>query len=317
MTLTEFFDNIYRPLRLRGRAVNTTRLYHSTIKAFGRFLKREPMLADVADELTLARYLEERSKTHSPYTSEKERTQLMAMARLANERRMIPSLPTCPPGVLPDRVPTSWTVEELQRVFAQAGSLRTLVGQIPAAQWFQAILMVCWETGERIGALLDATPADYRRPDLVIRAESRKGRRRARAYSLSDATCDRLDELINHGGDRLFVWPYSRTYLWDMLKGKILQPAGLAAKRIGFHQVRRSAISWIAAAGGDPVAFAGHASPSTTKRWYLDPRMGPQGPKPHELLPRVDQPHSVALPTPDSQGAQSAELDAPPDRPAA
>lgn len=317
MRLTEFFDNIYRPLRLRGRAANTTRLYHSTIKAFGKFLGREPMLSDVADELTLARYLEERTKTHSPYTSEKERTQLMAMARLANERRMIPALPTCPPGVLPDKVPTSWTVEELTALFAKASSLRTWVGTVPAADWFGALLAVCWESGERIGALLDTTPADYRRPDLVIRAESRKGRRRARAYSLSPETCNRIERLLTHGGDRIWPWPQARTYLWARLKREILKPCGLAGKRIGFHQVRRSAISWIAAAGGDPVAFAGHASPSTTKRWYLDPRMGPQGPKPHELLPRIDQAHEMPPPPPDSQGAQSAEPDERRDKPAA
>lgn len=293
MTLADFFFNFYRPLKLRGRAENTTRLYKATIAAFGRFLERDPLLTDVADELTLARYLEERAKSHSPYTAEKERTQLMAMARLANERRMIPSMPTCPPSVLPDRIPTSWTVEELQRLFATASKMRGYVGKIPAAEYFTAILFVCWESGERVGALLDATPEDYRRPDLVIRAESRKGRRRGRSYPLSPETCDRLERLIAYGGDRIFPWPHSKTYLWDKLKKFVLKPAGLEKKRIGFHQVRRSAISHFFAAGGDPVAFAGHASPSTTKRWYIDPRMGPAGPKPHEILPKIEPPKSA------------------------
>lgn len=287
MTLTEFFFNVYRPLRLRGRAENTTRLYKATIAAFGRFLGRDPLLADAADELTLARYLEERAKSHSPYTAEKERTQLMAMARLANERRMIPAMPTCPPSVLPDRIPQAWSVEELERLFAAAARAPGYIGKIPAADYFTTMLSVCWESGERIGALLEATPADYRRPDLVIRAEARKGRRRGRSYPLSPETCDRIERLLSYGGDRIFPWPHTKTYLWDKLKKTILEPAGLAAKRIGFHQVRRSAISHIYAAGADPVAFAGHASPSTTKRWYLDPRMGPAGPKPHELLPKV------------------------------
>ena len=89
-----------------------------------------------------------------------------------------------------------------------------------------------------------------------------------------------------HGYPELLPWPYSATYLYARLK-KVLAAAGLAGKRLAFHQVRRSAISHIAAAGGDPVQFAGHASPAVTKRWYLDPRMAERGPKPHEMLPRL------------------------------
>ncbi len=54
MTLNQFFTDFYRPLRLRGRSQNTSRLYGCTIRCFGKFLGREPQLADIADEMTLA-----------------------------------------------------------------------------------------------------------------------------------------------------------------------------------------------------------------------------------------------------------------------
>lgn len=300
MTLTHFFGTVYRPLRLRGRSENTSRLYAATIAAFGRWLKAEGIADEPGlehlEELLLARYLESRAANRSPYTAEKERTQLMSMARLANERRLIDRIPTCPPGVLPDKVPTAWSADELRKLLAAAGSARGMVSGVPAAEWFPAVISVAWETGERIGALLQTKRADYRRPMLTVPAEARKGRRRGRVYQLSDATCDRLDALAASGSDLLLPWDKHYTYLWARLRD-ILKAAGLSGKRLGFHQVRRSAISHIAAAGGDPVAFAGHANPAVTKRWYLDPRMTDRGPAPHELLPRLDQGHETPPPS--------------------
>jgi site-specific recombinase XerD len=287
MQLENFYEDFYRPLRLRGRSPETTRLYHCTIRSFGKWLGRTPMLADIADEMTLARYVDHRQATRSPYTAEKERSQLMSMARLANERRMIPALPSCPPCVLPDRIPTAWSEEELRRLFAAAAASRGHISRVPAGEWFVTLLLVAFETGERIGALLEVEPRHYGRPFLHIPAEVRKGGRRARVYELSEAACARVERLAKVNTSRLFAWDRSHTYLWDRLRS-ILARAGLSGKRLGFQQIRRSAISHLAAAGGDPVAFAGHAQAATTKRWYLDPRYAGRGPRPADLLPRLD-----------------------------
>jgi integrase len=293
MTLSEFFKTTYRPLKLRGRSQQTVRLYSNLFVQFSRWLAAEG-IADAAgiehlDELLLARYLEHRAASRSPYTAEKERTQLLALARLAWERRVpgLERMPTCPPSVLPDRVPTAWTAEEMQRLFAAAGQAAGAVGTIPASQWFSAAIQLAYETGERIGALL-ATPAtDYRRPTLTVQPAARKGGRRGRVYGLSDGLCDRLDRVVAHGHPELLPWPQAPTHVYHRLKA-IMAVAGLSGKRLAWHQIRRTAISQIAGAGGDPVAFAGHASPAVTKRWYLDPRMSERGPKPHELLPPLD-----------------------------
>jgi len=293
MTLFEFFKTTYRPLKLRGRSQQTVRLYSNLFVQFSRWLAAEG-IADAAciehlDELLLARYLEHRAAIRSPYTAEKERTQLLALARLAWERRVpgLERMPTCPPSVLPDRVPTAWTAEEMQRLFAAAGQAAGAVGTIPASQWFSAAIQLAYETGERIGALL-ATPAtDYRRPTLTVQPAARKGGRRGRVYGLSDGLCDRLDRVVAHGHPELLPWPQAPTHVYHRLKA-IMSVAGLSGKRLAWHQIRRTAISQIAGAGGDPVAFAGHASPAVTKRWNLDPRMSERGPKPHELLPPLD-----------------------------
>lgn len=291
MTLTQFFTDFYRPLRLRGRSQNTSRLYGCTIRCFGKFLGREPQLADIADEMTLARFVDWRQATRSPYSAEKERSQLMAMARLANERRMIPSLPACQPCLLPDRPAAAWTEDELRRLFAAAASTPGAVGRVSAGEFWAALVMTCFETTERIGAMLDLEPRHLRRPFLEVPGEIRKGGRRARVYELSDDLCDRLERLARVNRDRIFAWPHPRTYLWDRLKDDVMKRAGLAGKRLAFQQVRRSAISHMAKAAGDAAAiqFAGHVQPATTRKWYLDPRFVPRPQRPADLLPKLDQ----------------------------
>ena len=295
MTLREFFKTTYRPLRLRGRSPKTSTLYEATFRAFDRWLVAEGIAdecrIDHLDELVLARYLEHRASTRSPYTAERERSALMAIARLAWERRVpgLERMPSCPPGRLPDRVPTAWTAEEMQRLFAEAGRARRYVGSIHASEWFPAAIQLAFETGERIGALMATPVRSYQRPTLLVDAEVRKGGRRGRVYQLSESLCDRLDRLQAHGYEMVLPWPGNKSAVYRRLK-LIMKRAGLAGKRMAWHQIRRTAISQIAAAGGDPVAFAGHSSPAVTKRWYLDPRMAEQGPRPHELLPPLEKP---------------------------
>lgn len=289
MRLIDLFENLYRPLRLRGRSPNTARLYGCTIRSFGKWLGREPVLTDL-EELSLARFLEHRAATRSPFTAEKERSQLMALASLAWERRMIEMKPSCPPAPLPERIPTAWSVDGMQRLMSAAEDPSTY-GRSNSehyARIFPALIAVAWDTGERIGAIVEARREDYVRPNLLIRAEARKGRKRDRLYQLSAATCERIERAMYPGCDRLFLWTMSKTYLWDKF-GAVVKAAGLetGSKRLRFHQVRRTALSHFAAAGGDPVAMADHSSPKITKRWYLDPRLTEVGPKPCDVLPSI------------------------------
>lgn len=286
MTLQQLFDDYYRPLRLRGRSPETLRLYGCTIGNFGRFLER-PATIDDLEDLTLSRYVEHRGTVCSPYTAEKERSQLMALARLAWERRLIPVLPNCPPGVLPERVPHAWTVDEIRRVHQAAAEMPGQVGQISAGIWWPALLQLLWESGERIGAAMKAKWANYSRPHLLLPAEARKGRRRDRLHVLTDRTCDRIEMAHQAGREELLWWPGDRLYIYAKLH-KLLKAAGVDGKNIAFHQLRRTGASHLAAAGGDATAFLDHASPRTTQRWYLDPRMTQRGPRPCDLLPKMD-----------------------------
>lgn len=85
----DFYAEHYRPLKLRSRSANTRRLYEFSIRNFSRFLCREATLADFNDD-TIGRlmgWMVERGR--SPYTVNKERSQLLAIWRFAARKKFV------------------------------------------------------------------------------------------------------------------------------------------------------------------------------------------------------------------------------------
>lgn len=284
MTLQQLFDDFYRPLKLRGRSANTSRLYGCTIRSFGKWLGYVATLDDLTD-LTISRFLEHRASERSPYTAEKERSQLLALWRLAADRGMLKERPCVPPSTLPERSPHAWSVDELQALMRSASATRGYIGPITAGVWWAALVSVLWETAERIGAILSCVPADFAPPHLHVRAEYRKGGKRDRVYKLSPETCDILARAA--GAHRLLEWPQNPGYLWTRYKDVVAR-AGLGhGRHLSFHQLRRSAASHYACLGGDATKLLDHSSPRITQRWYLDRRMTDRDPPACEVLPKI------------------------------
>lgn len=287
MLLHDFFATLYRPLRLRGRSENTFRLYGCLIRQFGKWLGRPATVADLGDELLLAAFLDARARRLSPWTVEKERSQLVAMARLAFERRMIERIPACPASPLPQRTPTSWSEDELAKLFRAAAKAQGFIGGVHAATWWTALLMLALESGERIGALLQCKRSDLRGELLTVPTEARKGRRTDRIVQLSPDMVSLLGRAHAAGRPELIWWPLNRPYLWLRLKS-LLEDAGLTGKRVGFQQVRRTGASHYTAAGGRAATYLGHGTGSGDKvaaTWYVDTRLQKQTPA-WQLLPR-------------------------------
>jgi integrase len=287
MTLQEFFDFHYSPLRLRGRSENTTRLYGCTLRSFAKFLGRTPTLEDL-DDLTVSRFLAARAKRVSPFTAEKERTQLLSLARFSFDRGLRTTRPCVPPAPLPERVPTAWSIESIRSVMAAAANEQGVVCGTPAGLYFRALVAVLWETAERVGAILSLQVADFSDGRILVRAENRKGRKRDKLYSLTPETSALLAEACKgkKPSDLIFRWHKQRTNLWYAF-GRIVKRAGLeGGRRAKFHQLRRSSATHFAAGGGDATALLDHSSPRVT-RAYLDPRFLKSGPQPCDVLPKI------------------------------
>jgi integrase len=298
--LTEFFSQVYRPLRLRGKSINTVRLYEATFSSMRRILGREPTLADVGDDLAVTRYLETlasiRSKKTrrplSPYTIEKQRTQLLALSKLAFDRGILtgPRVVVAPEP-LPERTPEAWGHEEMCRLFATASTHRGRLGRHKVCELMPAIIAFIYDTGERIGAVLETRRDDYHAPHVLVRAEARKGKKRDKLFVLSAETCRLIEKVTRPDSDLLFdVVQKQRCRLWPLF-GEIVHAAGLPGGRSAkYHKIRRTVASAYAAAGQDASALLGHSSKRITERYYLDPRLTGGPPAPCDVLPRLEMP---------------------------
>lgn len=290
MNLDTFLDDIYVPLRLRGRSENSVRLLRHAIRQFSLHLGRPATLDDLED-LVVSRFLASRAKTLSPHSVARERSGIIAIWNLAQARGLVRLRPCVQPEVLPDRTPRAFTADELRRLVASAREARGWIGPIPAAVFWEAVIAVGFETGERISAILQTPRDGWRSPWLVVPAAVRKGRRRERAYELSPEAATLVSRVSDHDGPTVFWWTASTTALYKRWH-TITRRAGLGDGRdVQFHALRRSLASHIAAAGGGVDAAAdrlGHSSEAITRRSYIDPRIvGAARAKPWESLPRI------------------------------
>lgn len=283
-TLSQFFECVYLPIRLRGRSPRTVTLYRASISAFSEYLKRPALLDDLEDS-QVCRYLLSLESGRSPYTVAKERSQLLAIWNCAAKRRYVDRFPDVPSAPLPRRIPTAWTEEELARLFAACAKERGVYCGVDAGDWWLSLHSILWDTGERIGALVQTEWTDVRSDWLVIRAEARKGRRADAAYKLSRASVELLTKIRHPNRKLVWPWPYCHTYLWHVY-GLILSAAHLPRDRNRkFHCVRKSVASHLKRLGHDPQLVLGHADPRTTAA-YLDPRIV-QPKQPCEILPEI------------------------------
>jgi integrase len=290
VTLDELLDQIYVPLKLRGRSPESVRLLRHAIRFFGRWLGRPATLEDL-DDVVVSQYLTARAAKLQPNSLARERSGLLALWNLAQARGLVRLRPMVSPEVIPERTPRAFTAEELSRLWRACGAVPGWVGPIPAGVWFRALCGVLFYSGERITAILRAGRENWRRPWLVVPAEARKGRRSPAAYQIPEHVGELLDQVAAHEGDRLFIWPKSDASLRNAWK-RITRAAGLGdGSEVQFHALRRSFASHLTAAGGSAREALGHSSEKVTRR-YLDPRITQAGrPSPAEMLPRIwDEP---------------------------
>jgi integrase len=281
MLLTDAIREIYAPLR--GVSSRTERLYGLTTKQFSTFLGRQAEVADL-DETNVARFLAHRLRTRSTATAAKDRAQLRALWEFLARRGVVNTWPSVRPIRVPERVPRAWMTDELRRLLAAAAETPGTVGDVPAGLWWKALVLVCYETGERISGVLSLRWQDIHPEGITIRAEARKGSRRDIWRGISP-DCHAAIMATRTDRELVFAWDRFHTALWGHY-GKILKRAGLPTDRGSkFHRIRKTTASYAAAAGLDAQAVMDHASARTT-RAYKDPRIVGT-PQAVTVLPRV------------------------------
>lgn len=273
-SLKPFFDGHFCPLFLRGRSERTRQLYLTTLRNFRKHLERDATLSDLNDD-TVSRYLSWfRGLPRSPYSTNKERNNLLAIWRFAARKKFLDHWPDVKPEVEPTRIPKAWTEQELTRLVGSCYQVTGMIGGIIAADWWVALHLIAWNSGERISAVLALTWGciDLSGGWVHFPAEIRKGKRADRVFRLSADTVQALERIQQPRRPLVFPWVLNRNYIWDKYE-TILARAGLPTDRLSkFHRMRKSVASHYESRGGNATELLGHTARKVTQA-YLDPRI--------------------------------------------
>lgn len=283
MLLTELLAR-YIDKRLKGKSANTIRLYHHSINSFAKTVAATPELLHLTDENIERHMWRVVRNGRSPATANKDHGQLTALWRFASHNRIVDTWPNVRTMQEIEHVPLGWLPEECVDLLNAARAQHGVIGSVRASLWWECLILVLFETGERIGAIRELKKSALQDHWLLVPAEARKGSRRDKLYTLQPETVQLLRQLIrlNTESDMLFHWDRCENYIYNRYS-KILQQANLPDdRRSKFHRCRRTTASAVARGGGDATAAMDHASPRTTKR-YLDPRIV-GGVKPSDLI---------------------------------
>lgn len=294
MDLASFLDGMYAPLT--GISERTVTLYKYTIKSFSDHLGHAAALDDL-NEISVAGFLLARSKTRSAATVAKDRAQLRALWEFACRRELKSEWPTIRSIRVPLPLPDSWTIEEFSRLLFTVQNEQGLIAGVPKRLYWKALLLVCYDTAERIGSVMQIRVSDVSSNSVLFKAEHRKNKTRDIIRGLGRDTHNAIHAIRFPERELLFPFPYKNINYIYRLFGDILKKAGLPSnRRTKFHKIRRTSASFFeAAAPGSAQKLLDHSSPRTTER-YLDPRVTGGFADPN-LIPRIgtiDAPEDAA-----------------------
>lgn len=272
MLISEFFEHHYRIRRLRGKSQETSRLYRISVRNFEKTLGRRAVLADLTNENVSLHMQTMLDRGRAKATANKDRSQLLALWRFATRIGMHTTHPEVMPETEPIRVPVAWMADDIHKLMAAIKSTQGNIGDVPASVWWLAILSVCLDTGERIGAVAKARWSWLDGQWLLIPAEARKGSKRDKRYTISAETMGALRKLRKYtDSTAMFPWPYCHVYLWTKFD-RLLKDAGLPhGRKDKFHRLRKTLGSVAYAAGLDAQDILDHQHKRTTQA-YIDPR---------------------------------------------
>lgn len=271
-TLTNICETYYFPNNQDIRSPKTVRQYEFALADLAEALGHPPTLLDLTDDSVSRLLAHLRARGLRPKTCNERAGRILALWRWLYHRRKIDSLPQAQALPVPRKIPLAWSHSELDQLIDACGRVNGFVGDLPASWWWLSLHYAMWDSGERIGAMIQCRWEWISGDWLIIPAEARKGQTEDRCYHLSPESTGWLDAIRRPKRELIWPWPYSEPYLWQRYK-QIRKIAGLSTDRqSSFHRMRRSVASHFEAAGGNATELLGHSDRKLTKQSYLDPR---------------------------------------------
>jgi integrase len=276
MLLNDFLHTVYVPSRLElsREAIHQMTV---TIRVTERWANRALSIHEL-DETLVRAFLVDYRREHAAATTNSKRCHLLALWQCAFDEDVV-SLPPRRRKIRRAKprpqIPEAWQVSEVARVIAEAKRDTRPIADLPAGLWWESLLLVLFDTGERRGAALAASIEDLKLPHGGIVFRHTKTRR-PRWCLLHADTLDRCRRLVRLQSSRQIIWPwpYSREMLEHRFR-KILARAGVSYGRGKgglFHKLRRTSGSLVEAAGGDGSRHLGNTR-AVFEQSYRDPRI--------------------------------------------
>jgi integrase len=279
-TLPEFFFDSYLPLRLVGESPKTVVAYRTALNRWTKFAGDLPM--DRIDGRLLAKFQQHLLQSLKPASVNTYCNHLMVILRFAandEEAAVIGRIPRWNKLREPKRVPLAFTTEEFSKVLAEAKRWPVPIAGYSAADWWEAVLLTCWESGLRYKSLMLLRSVDvlFDSGGLYCQAEPQKDKE-AQWFALPPNVLDALRKIYQPSRELLFPRTVTIEVVGRWFR-KVLDSSGIyAPKGCGtrWHRIRKSKASYTEAMGGDAQRELGHSQRSVTER-YLDPRIVGRG----------------------------------------
>lgn len=274
-SLSSHFENLYRLHKLAGKSAGTIRKHRVAIRHFTRTLGRPPKLTDLTDLDILGVMDGMMRRGRSPATCNSVRAKLVALWSFLARKGIVSLWPDVENFIEPERIPVAWMPEELASLWIACACQPGKFGTRPASDWWIGLHSLLYDTGERIGAVMQLTwgDVDLTRRWVTFRAATRKGKRKPSMKQIHPDTAALLAPWVGAHEDRVFPWHLTMERLWQKYEA-VLKSAGLPTDRWHkFHTMRKTHASFLEAAGGDATRSLGHSARATTEASYLDPRI--------------------------------------------
>lgn len=274
--LMQFFETVYKPMRLLQATAATVEQYVVAIQSFERFLQRPPTLADLTEEAVSGFMAAILADGRSPVTANMKASYLKTLARMAKRKRYIEhDLAEVEKLRAPKRLPTAWTAAEMEKIIQSCRQCGGRIGGVPARLWWVGFVLLAYDTGLRRRALLLVrfTDINFKSGLLRVPAENMKTAVE-QVFKLHPQTIEALLATVPPDRELLFPHHQHLDSLYCRYK-TILKRAELPySGKDMFHKLRRTCASHIAAKGGEALAIKqlGHLDPSCIKR-YVDPTL--------------------------------------------
>ena len=306
MTLRDLLIDRVAPLK--GLSDRSVVMYLSSLDRFRDYLGHEPTVDDL-DDLTAAKFLRWRQATQhskwkkiSPASLAKDSAHLrslwtwLAKKRWKRSNGELVEFPDYKRPTVPKPVPKAFNATQLSQLVEAARHRKGHICGKPAAWYWVTKILAMFQTGERIGAVLELrwSEVDFERHTLTFLAATRKGHRETITRAITPELAKMLAMQQGAPSERVWPWVEDREFLSIYGSLRVLcRTAGVPYHP--FHSIRKSTASYLKKAGVSAKKQLGHSSEEMAENHYYD----------EEITGResnLDHLHDITQPPPGGPG---------------